>query len=163
MILLKEAQMKNTLVIYTTRTNETGRLAELIAEGMKSEGIDVMVVKVSEITKKGIHLENFDAIVLGSPTYKKEMLPDMKNFLLQLEKADLRFKVGGAFGAFGWSGEASLQIYNSMKNILKIKIVDNPLRVKSTSEAGGRIEAKKYGREVAKVLKYGWEIAKIMN
>jgi len=156
--------MKKAFVIYTTSTNSTGKLAELIAEGMKSEGIDVKVAKVSEIEKKGIQLETGDAIVLGSPTYKKgEMLQDMKTFLLTLEKEDMGAKVGGAFGAFGWSGEASMRIYDTMKNILKMKMVDKPLRVKSISETGGAIEAKKYGREVAKILKYGREVAKMMS
>jgi len=155
--------MKKAFVIYATRTNETGKLAELIAEGMKSEGIDVTVAKVSEIKKKGIQLENCDAFVLGSPTYKGEMLQTMKTFLLTIEKEDVGAKVGGAFGAFGWSGEASKQIYGTMKNILKMKMVDKPLRVKSTSETGGAIEAKKYGREVAKILKYGREISNMMS
>jgi len=155
--------MKKAFVIYTTSTNSTGKLAELIAEGMKSEGIEVTVARVNEIKKKGIQLQTCDALVLGSPTYKGEMLQDMKTFLLALEEADVEAKIGGAFGAFGWSGEASMRIYDTMKNILKMKMVDKPLRVKSASETGGAIEAKKYGREIAKILKYGREIAKMMS
>ncbi|SEM23680.1 Flavodoxin domain-containing protein [Syntrophus gentianae] len=155
--------MKKALVIYSTRSNETGRLAELIEVGIKSEGIDVMVAKVSEIEKKGIQLENCDALVLGSPTYKGEMLQEMKTFLFTLEAADLSSKVGGAFGAFGWSGEASRRIFDTMKNIFKMKMVDKPLRVKSSSETGGAIEAKKYGRDIAKIVRYGREIARMMQ
>lgn len=155
--------MKKAFVIYATRSNETGKLAELIAEGMKSEGIDVTVAKVGEIKKKGIQFENCDAIVLGSPTYNGEMLQVMKTFLVTLGKVDMGAKVGGAFGAFGWSGEASKRIYDTMKNIFKMKMLDKPLRVKSTSETGAAIEARKYGREVAKLLKYGEKIAKMMS
>ncbi len=155
--------MKKAVVLYATRTNETGKLAELIAEGMRAEGIDVTVARVGEIRETDLRLETCDALILGSPTYKKEMLPVMKAFLGALEKADLGSKVGGAFGAFGWSGEASLALYETMKKILKMKMMDKPLRVKSLSQTGGAAEARNYGKEAANVLKYGREIAKMMN
>jgi flavorubredoxin len=148
----KEASMAKAVVLYTTRTNETGKLAELIAEGMKAEGMDVMVAKVTEIEKKGIKPDDYDAIVLGSPTYNGEMLPAMKTFLFSLEKANVGEKAGGAFGAFGWSGEAPKRIYDTMKNIFKMNMVDKPLRVKSASERGAAVEAKNYGRQVAKKM-----------
>ncbi len=143
--------MAKGVVIYTTRTNETGKLAELIAEGMKSEGMDVTVAKVSEVDKKGIKLDDYDAIVLGSPTYNGEMLPAMKTFLFALEKANVGDKAGAAFGAFGWSGEASVRIHDTMKNVFKMKMADQPLRVKSAAERGGAGEAKSYGKQIAKL------------
>jgi flavorubredoxin len=76
----------------------------------------------------------------------------MKTFLFTLEKANVGKKAGGAFGAFGWSGEAPKRIYDTMKNIFKMSMVDKPLRVKSASERGAAIEAKNYGRQVAKKL-----------
>jgi flavorubredoxin len=144
--------MTKGVVIYATRTNETGKIAELIAQGMQSEGLDVTVAKVSEIEKKGIKPIEYEAIVLGSATYNGEMLQAMKTFLFTLEKADLGKKVGGAFGAFGWSGEAPRRIYDTMKNVFKMNMVEEPLRLKSASEKGGATEAQKYGKHIAKKI-----------
>jgi flavorubredoxin len=138
------------IVIYATRTNETGKIAELIAEGLSTAGLDVTMGKVSEIEKKGIKPADFDAIVLGSATYNGEMLQAMKTFLFTLEKANISKKVGGAFGAFGWSGEAPGRIFNTMKNVFKMKMVEGPLKLKSASMKGGATMAKDYGKQIAK-------------
>jgi flavorubredoxin len=53
------------------------------------------------------------------------------------EKAGLEGKIGGSFGAFGWSGEAPDRIYDTMKNIFKMEMVGGPLRLKSSDLGGG--------------------------
>ena len=68
------------------------------------------------------------------------------------EKAGLEGTVGGAFGAFGWSGEAPDRIFNTMKNIFKMNMVAGPLRLKASSLGGGTQMAQSYGREIAEKL-----------
>ena len=60
--------------------------------------------------------------------------------------------MGGAFGAFGWSGEAPDRIFDTMKNIGKMVMVAGPLRLKSSSLQGGTRMAQDYGREIAKKM-----------
>ena len=76
----------------------------------------------------------------------------MKTMLFLAEKANLEGKVGGAFGAFGWSGEAPGRIFETMKNIFKMDMVSGPLRLKSAYLEGGTQMAQNYGREIAKKL-----------
>jgi flavorubredoxin len=140
------------LVVFASRTNQTKRIAELIAEGMRFENVDVTLVNVNEVEKKGIKLDDFDAFVLGSATYHGEMLQAMKTFLFMLEKANVAGKVGGSFGAFGWSGEAPGRIYDTMLNIFNMKMVKDPLRLKSAALGGGTKMAQDYGKEIAKNL-----------
>jgi flavorubredoxin len=140
------------LVVFASRTNQTKRIAELIAEGMRFENVDVTLVNVNEVEKKGIKLDDFDAFVLGSATYHGEMLQAMKTFLFMLEKANVAGKVGGAFGAFGWSGEAPGRIFDTMQNVFSMKMVKDPLRLKSAALGGGNKMAQDYGREIAKSL-----------
>ena len=109
------------------------------------------MVTVTEV-KKEEDLKGFDAVVFGSPTYHGEMVQGMKTLLFMAEKADLEGKVGGAFGAFGWSGEAPDRIFETMKNIFKMNMVSIPLRLKSTNLGGGLKMAQDYGREVAEKL-----------
>jgi flavorubredoxin len=144
--------LAKALVVFASRTNQTKRIAELIAEGMRFEGVDVTVVNVNEVEKKGIKLDDYDAFVLGSATYHGEMLQAMKTFLFLLEKANVAGKVGGAFGAFGWSGEAPGRIFDTMQNVFNMKMVKDALRLKSAALGGGTKMAQDYGKEIAKTL-----------
>jgi len=128
--------MGNAIVVFSTRTGETESIAELIAEGIRFEGGEAKVLNVTEV-KKEADLEGYDAYLFGSATYHGEMMQGMKTMLFLAEKADLKGKVGGSFGAFGWSGEASGRIYDTMKHILEMEMVSGPLMLKSALLDGG--------------------------
>ena len=143
--------MSKVLIVYATRTGETQIIADLIAEGIRFSGHEAKVAGVKEI-KSEADLEGYDGYVFGSATYHGEMLQGMKTFLFLAEKANLAGKVGGAFGAFGWSGEANDRIFDTMKHILKMDLVGDTLRLKSSSLGGGLQMAQEYGRQIAKKL-----------
>ncbi len=143
--------MAKVLIVYTTRTGETQKIAELIAEGIRFCGVETKVKNASEI-KKESDLTGFDAVLFGSPTYHGEMLQGMKTILFLAEKAELQGKVGGAFGAFGWSGEAPERIFSTMKNIFGMDMVSGPLMLKASSLGGGLQMAQDYGKQIGKKL-----------
>ncbi|MBW1753960.1 MAG: FprA family A-type flavoprotein [Deltaproteobacteria bacterium] len=143
--------MSKAIIVYASRTGQTKKIGELIAEGIRLSGHGANVVKANDI-KKETDLQDFDAFVLGSATYHGDMMQVMKTMLFLAEKAGLEGKVGGSFGAFGWSGEASDRIYNTMKNIFNMDMASGPLRLKSSSLGGGVQMAQAYGREVADKL-----------
>ena len=143
--------MAKVLVVYATRTGETQTIADLIGEGIRFSGHEANVVSVKEI-KSEAELDGYDGYVFGSSTYHGEMLQGMKTFLFIAEKADLEGKVGGAFGSFGWSGEANDRIFETMKHILKMDMVGDTLRLKSSSLGGGLQMAQDYGRQIATKL-----------
>ncbi len=142
--------MSKGLVVFATRTNQTRKIAQLIAEGMRFEGCDAEVRNVTELGNDGASLNDYDAIVLGSATYHGEMMQSMKTFLFAAEKSNLEGKVGGAFGAFGWSGEAPGRIFDTMSNVFKMDMAAGALRLKSAALEGGVQMAQDYGREIAK-------------
>jgi len=143
--------MAKALIVCATRTGETMKIGELIAEGIRFSGHEANVVKVNEI-KKETDLHGYDALVFGSATYHGGMIQGMKTMLFLAEKAGLEGKIGGAFGAFGWSGEAPDRIFDTMKNIFKMNMVSDPLRLKSSTLGGGLQMAQDYGREIAEKL-----------
>ena len=143
--------MSKALIIYSTRSGQTKVIGEFIAEGLRIKGIDATIVDVKSIKNEG-DLAGYDAYILGSATYHGDMLQSMKTFLFMAEKADLQGKVGGSFGAFGWSGEALERIYDTMKNIYKMEMAGGPLMLKS-GKIGGSIEmAHDYGKDIAKKM-----------
>ncbi len=143
--------MTKALIVYTSRTGETKKIGELIAEGLRFSFIDVTMKDVKNI-KNIEEINGYDAYVFGSSTYHGEMMKNMKGFLFLAEKADLKDKIGAAFGSFGWSGEAAERIYNTMKNIYGMKMISQPLMLKAASIEGGIPMAQDYGREIAKLI-----------
>ncbi len=143
--------MPKALIVYATRIGETKKIGELIAEGIRFSGHEATLSKVNDI-KKETDLQGYDALVFGSATYHGDMMQGMKTMLFLAEKAELGGKVGGAFGAFGWSGEAPDRIFDTMKNIFKMDMVGGSLKLKSSSLGGGIQMAHDYGREIAEKL-----------
>ena len=146
--------MAKVLIVFNTRSGNTRTIADCIGEGIRSGGYEAKVVDVKKI-KGEKDLQGYDGYVFGSATYHGEMMQGMKTMLFLAEKSNLEGKVGGAFGAYGWSGEASDRIYDTMKHVLKMIMVSKPLRQKS---AGSMIEkkvAQDYGREVGKKITVG--------
>ncbi|HET6419143.1 MAG TPA: flavodoxin domain-containing protein [Geobacteraceae bacterium] len=145
--------MAKALVLYTTRTGETRSMAQKIAEGMRSCGVEVTLLNISDFDAKMTDPQSYDAIVLGSPTYHGEMTQPMKDLLFALAEFNLEGKVGGAFGAFGWSGEVPGRIYGTMKHVFKMDMASGPLQLKSASSGMGARSAQNYGIEIASKIK----------
>ena len=143
--------MSSALIVYATRKGETKKIADLIAEGLRFSGITVTLIEASNI-RQFEEIEGFDAYVFGAATYHGDMLPAMKTFLFLAEKAELAGKVAGAFGAFGWSGEAPERIYDTMKHVFGMAMVGTPLRLKDPGLGGGIQMAQDYGRKIAEKL-----------
>jgi flavorubredoxin len=144
--------MAKALIVYATRAGETENIAELIAEGVRIGGEEAEVKNITNI-KNAADLEGYDAYAFGSATYHGAMMQAMEKMLFLAEKANLEGKIGGAFGAFGWSGEAPDRIYATMKNIFKMDMVRDALRLKSSSLSGGVQMAQGYGGDLAKKMK----------
>jgi flavorubredoxin len=143
--------MGKVLIAFATRTGETQNIADLIGEGVRMAGHQADVVNVKNV-KSEADLAGYDGYVFGSATYHGDMLQVMKTFLFIAEKALLAGKTGGAFGSFGWSGEANDRIYQTMKNIFKMDMVADCLRLKSSLLGGGVQMAQEYGRQLAQKL-----------
>jgi flavorubredoxin len=143
--------MGKVLVVYATRGGETKAIASLIAEGIRFTGAEAKCVNITEI-KKEADLEGYDGYVFGSATYHGEMMQAMKTMLFLAEKVNFEGKAGGSFGAYGWSGEAPGRIYDTMKNIFKMNMANDPLMLKSASLGGGIRMAQEYGRKIGEKL-----------
>jgi len=143
--------MAKVLIAYATRTGQTQGIADLIAEGIRFTGADAKVVNATQLQKEE-EIGGYEAYVFGSATYHGEMMPAMKQLLFVCAKANLAGKVGGAFGAFGWSGEAADRIYDTMLNVFNMDMVGSPLRLKSATLQGGIQMAQDYGREIGKKI-----------
>jgi flavorubredoxin len=139
------------LVAYSSRTENTQKIGELIAEGIRSSGIEVETVSVFDI-EKAEDLERYDALAFGSATEGEDIMWGMGKMLKLAKEANLKGKVGGAFGAYGWSGEAPEKIYDVMKNTFEMDMVKSFLKLKPEEIEDKKEEARAYGREIARKM-----------
>ena len=115
--------MKKVLVCYFSRTGKTQQMAEYIAEGIRISGQEVEIKKISDI-KNEKELMGYDGYVFGAPTYHRAMPGPVETFLFLAQKANLKGKVGGAFGSYTHSGDAPKMIFDTMEYVYKMNVVD---------------------------------------
>ncbi len=142
--------MAKLAIIYGTGFGNTGIMARAIEEGAKSEGVEVVIKKVDEVTLSDI--ENANAIAIGSPTYKGAAMPTVIKYVESLSKLPLKGKVGTAFGSYGWSGEAAGVISKMLKSY-GLDVLEPPLRIKRIPEEEGKEECRKLGKLIAERIK----------
>lgn len=89
--------MAKALVAFYSRTGNTKTMAEAIAEAIGKNGVETDLRKVESVTVP--ELLNYDAIILGSPTYYGTMAWEVKKLLDESVKihGKLRDRVVGAF------------------------------------------------------------------
>lgn len=112
--------MGKVLVVYYSLTGRTQRMAEYIAEGVRFSEHEAVVKKTSEI-ETAEELDGYDGYVFGSPTYHQDMAGPMKTFLFLARQADLKGKLGGAFGSYTHSGDAPAMVYDTLKYVFKMR------------------------------------------
>ncbi len=127
--------MAKALIVYATRIGGTKAIAELIGGSLTKSEIEVKIMDAKDV-KSASDLEGYDAYLFGSATYHGEMMPTMKQMLFIAERAKLSGKAGGAFGSYGWSGEAPQRIHDTMKNLYRMNMIDSALRVQMPTRPG---------------------------
>ena len=123
-------------------------MARAVAEGVREvEGVEVEV-KEYETPQK---LEEYDAIIIGAPTYHRSMTNSIKSFLEEaaFHKVNLVNKIGAAFGSYGWSGEAPRLALEVLENVFKMNVVKPPVLIKYTPDIQGLNECNKFGKQIA--------------
>jgi flavorubredoxin len=144
--------MKKVLVGYYSRTGNTEKMAEYIAEGIRMTGNDAELKKISEI-KSEEDLKGYDGFVFGCPTYHRDLTAGMKTFLFLAEKANLIGKMGGAFGSYTHSGESANMIYDTMLHVFKMDMVDLgalDLKEHALQSDEGTRACQEYGKAIGK-------------
>lgn len=110
--------MAEVLVIYYSQTGNTKKMAELVAEGIKKEGLEAIIKDAKDAHADD--LLKYEGIVIGSPTYYGTMAADIKRLLDESVKfhGKLEGKVGAAFSSsanVGGGNETTvLDILNAM-------------------------------------------------
>ena len=143
--------MLKILVVYYSKTGNTQKMAEAIAEGAGAFQEVEVELKRSESPWR---LANFDAILIGVPTYHHDMTDNTKKFLEEtaFHNVNLKGKIGAAFGSYGWSGEAPRMVLEIMEHKFEMKVVKSPLLIMYAPDENGLEECRKLGKNVAEQI-----------
>ena len=96
------------VVIYDSKTGNTEKMAEAIAEGAR-EYAEVEVKKIGEAFPLTI-MADADGVIFGSPVYYADISNGMKDFLSHVEtyvnanKRKINNKPASVFGSYGYDG-----------------------------------------------------------
>ncbi len=146
--------MKKVLIAYYSRTGNTEKMADYIAEGIRFTGNTADFKKLSEI-KTEKDLEGYDGFIFGCPTYHRDMTDNFKTFLFLAQKGKLQDKAAGAFGSSTHSGEAPKLIFDTMEFVFRMRMTNlGPfdLREQIVSTDAGLRACQDYGKALGKIL-----------
>jgi flavorubredoxin len=137
----------NLLIAYISAYGYTKEAADIITKGiLENKGINVSIVDIENISEEELESEivKCEGMLVGSPTINQNtLLPVYKLFALINPLRD-RGKLGGAFGSYGWSGEAPRIILENMR-LLKLK----------TFEEAGSFKFAPGGNKVEMLIEFG--------
>lgn len=131
--LANEAEEDKTLLIfYISAYGNTARMAQAIRDGAEEvDGVRVSMYDLQggEVTPFVDLVEAADAIVFGSPTINGDAVKPVWDLLSSLAVVNVKDKLGGAFGSYGWSGEAVAMLEDRMRG-LKLRVPVKGVKVK---------------------------------
>jgi flavorubredoxin len=149
----QESQAK-AVVVYDTMWHSTEKMAEAIAAGISEEGVAVQPIHIRRSHRSDIMTEVLDAraVVVGSPTLNNQMFPTVADFLCYMKGLKPVGKIGGAFGSYGWSGEAVKLVTKELES-LKFEMVAPGVKVQYVPESDGMDACFEYGRQIGRAVK----------
>jgi flavodoxin short chain len=143
--------MDKAIIIYATRTGTTEIMAVAIRVGLNEAEIDVTVKNVEKA--KISDLAKADAVVIGCATYYDDLLPSMKTFLFEMRKANLKGKIGAAFGPYSWSDKSVKMLTDTMKHVFQMNVIEPGLNLQQRPERSDMEPCVEFGRKIAKKIK----------
>jgi flavorubredoxin len=110
---------KHIPIFFCSAYSNTGKLAEKIAEGIRSvlRDADVTIydLTVTDPVDLTEQLNSADAFLLGSPTINKDALPPVWQLVSSIDAINSKGKPAAVFGSYGWSGEGVPAVIGRLK------------------------------------------------
>jgi flavorubredoxin len=147
----KNETKSKVVVVYATMWGSTGKMARMIADGIRDAGVSVKVFDINHTDRTEVIKEMLDAkgYLIGSSTHDNDMLPDIAGFLHFLKGLKPKNRIAGVFGSYGWAGGA----VRSMEGILKetgIEVIQPSLPVRFVPDEIENKQCYEYGKNFAK-------------
>jgi len=149
-----QAPTNKSVIVYDTMWGATAQMARAIGEGLTAGGAEVKLMHMSDCHRSDVALAVLEAgaLIVGSPTMNNNMFPtvgDVMTYLKGLRPANL---LAGAFGSYGWSGEAP-KILLAMLEDMALTPAAVPLRVRYVPDEEALGLCRQFGEQLAGKLR----------
>ena len=142
-------QENQITILYDTMWDSTRIMAEQIAAGIR-EGDDKIAVKLFNLAKTDkndaiTEIFKSKAILMGSSTINNGILVHVAALLEEIKGLKFKNKKAGAFGSYGWSGEAVKIMLERLENS-GFETIDEGLRVTWAPDNESKLACREYGK-----------------
>lgn len=148
------SNQKTLLIFYISSYGNTRRMAEAIYAGAMQVG-DVRVslydLEGGEVGPFVDLIEEADGLVFGTPTINGDAVKPIWDLLSSLAVVNLKSKLGGVFGSYGWTGEGVRMVEDRLRG-LKLRVPIPGLRVKLIPTDEEILACHAFGLELAQEL-----------
>ncbi len=144
------------VICYGTMYGNTERMAEIIAAAASKAGIkNIVVYNVSKTHHSYIlrDIFRYKALIVGAPTYNTSLYHEMDVLLSEIAHKDMKNRLIGWFGSYGWASKAVAKIQEWNDNALHFEVVGEPVEMKQAVNADARARCEALGRAMADRLK----------
>ncbi|NLX47364.1 MAG: FprA family A-type flavoprotein [Euryarchaeota archaeon] len=145
---------ERALVIYDTMWGSTGRMAEAIAEGVRSQGVPVVMMRITDTDRSMIMREVLRSrvVAVGSCTMNNNMYPTVADITNYMRGLRPKGRKAAVFGSYGWGGGATKAIRENLEaGGFELAFPDLEVRYAPMEEGVKKCIA--YGVEIAKSIK----------
>jgi len=141
-------------IIYDTMWQSTALMADPIAEGIRSEGLECEIIKLRATPMSAAVKEFWKSrgTLIGTPTLNNIMYPTVAEYLTHLRGLRPKNRLVGAFGSYGWGGGAVREAYDEFKR-MGLEAFEPGLQMLYRPSLEDESSCFDYGREFAKRLR----------
>jgi anaerobic nitric oxide reductase flavorubredoxin len=148
----KDYQENQITIVYDTMWNATRRMAETIAEGIRSVDSTVVIklYNAAHEDKNDIITEIFKskAVLFGCSTVNKSIMFAVGGLLDMIKGLGFKNMKAAAFGSYGWSGE-SVAILNERLKDAKFEVVSDGIKELWNPDKEALDRCKQFGADFA--------------
>jgi flavorubredoxin len=145
---------ERAVVVYDTMWNSTHIMAQEIAEGIASEGVEVRVMRLGDCDRSEVMMELLEsrAVVVGSPTLNNTLFPTVADMLYYMKGLRPTKRMGVAFGSYGWAGGA-VKAAHELMQASGLELPLEPYQVRFIPHEMERLKCREFGRNIAQKIK----------
>ena len=141
------------VVAYASAYGYTKLIAQAIKEGLEESGREVRLFDLETAATSDVlsQVSAAKGLLVGSPTIVNDMVPPVASLIAGLNPTINKGLTAAAFGAYGWSGEAAINI-NARFEQIKLKTPLAPLRIMFKPSEEQYAQAVQFGKDFAAAL-----------
>ncbi len=148
------ADEKTLVIFYISAYGSTTKMAQMIRDG--AEQVAGVRASVYDIEGGDMDLlidlvEDADGILIGSPTINGDAVKPAWDLISAFAKINVRGKLAGVFGSYGWSGEAMHMLEDRLRG-LKMRLPLDGVQIKLIPSQDELEQCRQYGQKIGEHL-----------